>query len=161
VPVTLVPYDPTWPEQFDRHRIELEHALAPWLSDGVHHIGSTSIPGCPAKPVLDLIAGVRELDPAATEPLEALGYRRGEHRPHEALWFTGPGSGLHLTQAGSDLWRERIAFRDALRNDHRLRDRYVELKQQLAANDLRTYTGLKRPFVAEVLAGQGIDLVRR
>jgi GrpB-like predicted nucleotidyltransferase (UPF0157 family) len=163
VPVHLVPYDPTWPEQFAQHRDDLQVALAPWLTDGVHHIGSTSIPGCPAKPQLDMMAGVRDLDPRAAEPLAALGYVQGEHRPHEALWFSKLGAALHLTTRGSDLWRERLAFRDALREDDSLRNRYAALKQQLAEqeHDLRTYTDLKRPFVAEVLASRGIDLPRR
>ncbi|MFN2524253.1 MAG: GrpB family protein [Mycobacteriales bacterium] len=173
MPVQLVPYDPAWPEQFALHRLEFEQALDPWLSDGVHHIGSTSIPGCAAKPILDLMAGVRHLDPAAAVPLTSLGYVQGEHRPSEALWFSRdgslsrdgsfstPGSALHLTQPGSDLWRERLAFRDALRADDRLRDEYARLKLQLADNDLRGYTDAKRPFVAEVLASKGIDLARR
>jgi GrpB-like predicted nucleotidyltransferase (UPF0157 family) len=161
VPVELVPYDPSWPEQFENHRRELEQVLAPWLTDGVHHIGSTSIPGCPAKPLLDMMAGVRELNPHAAEPLAALGYVQGTHRPDEALRFSKPGAALHLTVAGSDLWRERLAFRDALRGNSDLRDRYATLKEQLAAHDLRTYTDLKRPFVAEVLASTGITLLRR
>lgn len=159
--VAVVPYEPSWPEQFEQERQRLEQVLDRWLTDGVHHIGSTAVPGLPAKPVLDMMAGVDALDPAAVEPLAQLGYVHEPHRPHEAIWFHRPGAHLHLTVAGSDLWRERLAFRDALRADDALRDRYAELKRQLAGEDLRTYTDRKRPFVAEVLASRGIQLAAR
>lgn len=64
---------------------------------------------------------------------------------------------LHLTEPGSDLWRERLAFRDALRASPELAAEYAALKR-LLAGDARTYTVAKRPFVARVLAGAGIEL---
>ena len=69
---------------------------------------------------------------------------------------------LHLTEPGSDLWRERLAFRDALRSDPALPDEYRALKLQLAdAHDnIAGYTADKREFVAQVLASAGITLAR-
>src|SRR5690349_21746029 len=119
----LVPYDDTWPGLFEAERETLEDVLAPWLRDGIHHVGSTAVAGLAAKPVIDMIAGVARLEEAAAalEPLAAVGYLYGKHRP-EALWFRKPAGdwweathSLHLTEPGSDLWRERLAFRDALR----------------------------------------------
>ena len=78
-----MPYDPTWPTRFDQERRLLERVLAPWLDGGIHHIGSTSIPGLAAKPIIDMMAGVRDLDEAraASAVLLLEGY---VHAPHRA-----------------------------------------------------------------------------
>ena len=67
----VVPYDPAWPERFEAERELLERILAPWLEGGVHHIGSTAVPGLAAKPILDMLAGVHDLEAAraASTPL--------------------------------------------------------------------------------------------
>jgi len=136
-------------------------ALAPWLQGGIHHIGSTAVPGLAAKPIIDMMAGIRDLDEAraAFDPLRALGYEYREHRP-EAHLFWAPTHGVHLTQPGSDLWRERLAFRDALRDDPALRREYEEWKVRHTARDAACgwYTADKRPLVERVLAEAGIAL---
>jgi GrpB-like predicted nucleotidyltransferase (UPF0157 family) len=170
VPIEIVDYQPSWPERFEAERLVLVQALAPWLSGGVHHIGSTSVAGLPAKPVIDMMAGVASLSTAqpAVERLASLGYQHAAHRP-EALWFFKPGDRalewrthhLHLTEPGSDLWRERLAFRDALRADPELAAEYADLKASLSAEHgvaNKEYTRDKRPFVARVLASAGINL---
>jgi GrpB-like predicted nucleotidyltransferase (UPF0157 family) len=167
--VAVVGYDPSWPDLFAAERADLEQALVPWLSGGIHHVGSTAIPGLSAKPILDLIAGVCDLGEAraAIAVLRLLGYVHAPHRPR-ALWFyKPPATGaaqhthhLHLTEPGSDLWRERLAFRDALRADPALAAQYQDLKRRLAqsTSDVATYTVGKRPFVAAVLARAGIPM---
>jgi len=129
----VVPYDPEWPRRFEEERALLARALAPWLEGGIHHIGSTAIPGIAAKPMIDMMAGVRDLEEAraAFEPLLALGYEETPHRPR-THHFSKPAGGrhthhLHLTEPGTDLWVERIAFRDALRADPELVDEYQAL----------------------------------
>jgi GrpB-like predicted nucleotidyltransferase (UPF0157 family) len=171
--VVVVPYDPDWPSAFEAERAVLERVLAPWLEGGIHHVGATSVPGCPAKPIIDVIAGVRDLGDAreAVEPLRECSYVCSPHRPGVAHHFAKPSPqpfesthSLHLTQPGSDLWLERLAFRDALRSDAELRDEYAALKQRLArqhAHDLAAYTAGKRDFVARVLAGAGLRPGRR
>jgi GrpB-like predicted nucleotidyltransferase (UPF0157 family) len=166
--IEVVPYDPEWPRRFEAERALLEGVLEPWLTGGVHHIGSTAVPGLSAKPQLDMIAGVRDLEEAraAFEPLRVLSYHRAPHRPHEAHWFGKPSLGsvthaLHLTVPGSDLWRERLAFRDALRAGPELAAEYAALKLSLAREhprDRDAYTAGKRAFVARVLAAAGIEL---
>jgi len=157
----VVPYDPAWPQLFEAERERLEQALAPWLSCGIHHIGSTAVPGLAAKPIVDMLAGVRDLAAAraAEEPLAALGYSYREHRP-EAHLFVRSDAGVHLTEPGSDLWRERLAFRDALRASPQLRREYEDWKLAHVADDPSgpAYTEAKTPFVARVLAEAGIDL---
>jgi GrpB-like predicted nucleotidyltransferase (UPF0157 family) len=168
--VELVAHDPEWSACFEEERLLLERALAPWLAGGVHHIGSTAVPGIAAKPILDLMAGVHDLAEArsAFPTLERNGYRFSPHRPDESQHFVKPSTrfaeathGLHLTEPGSRLWRERLAFRDALRRDPTLALEYGALKVQLARDhpeDITAYTGAKRAFVARVLAADGIEL---
>jgi GrpB-like predicted nucleotidyltransferase (UPF0157 family) len=154
----LVAYDPAWVLAFEEERAALERVLAPWLEEGVHHIGSTAVPGLAAKPIIDMLAGVDDLDRAraAFEPLRALGYEHLPHRPEAHAFVKGDTHHLHLTPPGSDLWRERLAFRDALRADQALRDEYAAWKAEHAGVD--GYLARKRPLVMRVLAQSGIDL---
>jgi GrpB-like predicted nucleotidyltransferase (UPF0157 family) len=108
--VAVVPYDPEWPRRFEAERAVLERVLAPWLEDGIHHVGSTAIPGIAAKPVIDMIAGVRDFDEAraAFEPLREQSYIHTPHRPGIAHHFSKPSArlpetlyGLHLTEPGA------------------------------------------------------------
>lgn len=168
----LVPYDPAWVRLFNEERTVLEQSLAPWLISGVQHIGSTAIPGLSAKPILDMLAGVRDhVEAGAAEGrLKELGYACSEHRPHEAVYVVKPAAAvdswwlathhLHLTAPTSNLWRERLAFRDALRSDSALRQEYDALKAGLAAEqpDLAAYTAGKREFVSRVLAAADVPL---
>jgi GrpB-like predicted nucleotidyltransferase (UPF0157 family) len=80
---TVVAYEPVWPRRFEEEQRVLERVLDPWLEGGIHHIGSTAVPGLAAKPVIDMIAGVRDFERAreAFEPLADLGYVYREHRP--------------------------------------------------------------------------------
>ncbi len=151
-------YDPAWSERFDAERVVLENVLAPWLSAGVHHIGSTSVPGLAAKPIIDMMAGVESLDAAwaAAPALEELGYVYRVHRPEAHAFHRDEEFHLHLTEPGSDLWRERLAFRDALREDAGLRREYADWKAAHLGED--GYTASKRPLVFRVLAERGIDL---
>jgi GrpB-like predicted nucleotidyltransferase (UPF0157 family) len=166
--VVLVAYDAGWPRAFEEERRLLEQVLAPWLEGGIHHVGSTAIPGVSAKPIIDMLAGVRDLDEAraAFGPLGAHSYHPAAHRPAEAHWFGKPSltartHHLHLTVPGSDLWRERIAFRDSLRADSALAGDYEALKLRLAAEhpgNIGEYTRGKTAFIAHVLAPFGIEL---
>jgi GrpB-like predicted nucleotidyltransferase (UPF0157 family) len=157
--VNVEPYDPRWAEQFAAERARLEEALAPWLSGGVHHIGSTSVPGLAAKPIVDMMAGVSSLEEsrAAFPVLASLDYVWTPHRP-EAHRFDKPGFHLHLTEPGSALWTERLAFRDALLASPELRDEYAAWKREHFVGGDRVYDANKRPLVLRVLADQGIDL---
>jgi GrpB-like predicted nucleotidyltransferase (UPF0157 family) len=137
--------------------------LAPWLDGGIQHIGSTAVPGLAAKPVIDMMAGVRDLEEAreAFEPLAEQGYEYTPHRPRTHRFAKAQTHGLHLTEVDTDLWRERVAFRDALRADPGLAVEYQELKLRLAqehGSDIGAYTVGKRPFVGRVLADAGIAL---
>jgi len=171
-PIVIVPYDAAWPRRFEAERALLERVLAPWLRGGIHHVGSTATPGIAAKPIIDMVAGVRDLGQAraAFDLLRDEGYLYAPHRPGIAHHFAKPSPrlpeathGLHLTEPGSDLWRERLAFRDVLRGDPELVAEYEALKRRLAhehRGDAAYVTG-KRAFVASVLATVGLAPGRR
>ena len=164
--IEVVPYDPEWPLRFEAERAVLEEVLARWLAGGIHHIGSTAIPGIAAKPIVDMMAGVASFQEArgAYEPLLAAGWEHTPHRPGIAHHFSKTGYGLHLTEPGSDLWRERLAFRDALRADPEHAAEYEALKLRLARehpDDRRAYTDGKRAFVGRVLSTAGLTFGRR
>jgi GrpB-like predicted nucleotidyltransferase (UPF0157 family) len=165
---TVVAYDREWPRLFEAERARLEEVLAPWLEQGIHHIGSTSVPDLAAKPIIDMIAGVHNLEEAraAFEPLHTLGYQYREHRPEAHCFWKiasnvplGATHHLHLTEPESDIWRERIGFRNALRADPALRAEYEQWKLSHASRTgSGTYTADKLPFVARVLAEAKIAL---
>jgi GrpB-like predicted nucleotidyltransferase (UPF0157 family) len=171
--ITVVAYDPSWPRRFEEERVALEAVLAPWLESGIHHVGSTAVPGLAAKPIIDMIAGVHDLDEArsAFAPLGALAYVHTPHRPGVAHHFSKSSvrlgevtHSLHLTEPGSDLWRERLAFRDALRADADVAAEYQALKLRLAnehPSDAGAYTTGKKELVGRVLAASGVTLGRR
>jgi GrpB-like predicted nucleotidyltransferase (UPF0157 family) len=70
-PVVIEPYDPTWPAMFETEKRVLSAILTPWLAGPIEHIGSTAVPGLPAKPVIDIMGAVRDL-PSSQPAIEAL-----------------------------------------------------------------------------------------
>ena len=75
-PIEIVPYDPSWPDQFKREEKVLVGALAAWLVGPIEHIGSTAVPGLAAKAVIDIMAGIETLETSrpAIAALVDLGY---------------------------------------------------------------------------------------
>jgi GrpB-like predicted nucleotidyltransferase (UPF0157 family) len=161
-PIRLVAYDPQWPVRFERERTLLEATIGAWLNGGVHHVGSTAVPGLEAKPVIDILAGVESLDAsrACFEPLARIDYVHAPYLESEMHWFCKPGPErrthhLHVVPTGSRRYRDELAFRDALRADQRLAAEYAELKRDLAArfrDDREAYTEAKGEFVSRVLS---------
>lgn len=162
--VAVRPADPRWQRRGDRLREELDVALARWLAAPVEHIGSTAVPGLPAKPVLDLQAAVPDLGcaPAVAEALAGNGWHlvppELDARPWRRFLVQAAGdvrvAHLHVMAVGSQRWVEQLAFRDALRADPDLRQRYAALKQELAADhadDRERYTAGKTAFLRAAL----------
>jgi GrpB-like predicted nucleotidyltransferase (UPF0157 family) len=149
---------------FDTVRDELSSALVP-IEATIEHIGSTSVPGLAAKPVIDVLVGVRVLADVESKiaALGACGYgyvqKYERELPTRRYFLKSSVSSLrvhvHAVERGSRLWREHLGFRDALRMDPGLRVRYQQLKLQLAAvhaDDKSAYTAAKAPFIQSVLA---------
>lgn len=90
MPVEIVGYDPRWPARFETERRRLQGVLEPWVSGGVHHVGSTAVPGLTAKPVIGTMVGVDDLATArdAISVLRDLDYRFWEQDPNPwRVWF--------------------------------------------------------------------------
>jgi GrpB-like predicted nucleotidyltransferase (UPF0157 family) len=165
--VELVDYDPVWIDRFAEQQSKLAVLLEPWLADPIEHIGSTSIPGLRAKPVVDLLAPVQSLASAqwAIGVLEQEGWLFWANDPnrHYRLWFLRPRPSarthhLQLIQHNHPDTQALISFRDALRNDPALRDAYANLKDALAEKygaDRNAYTNAKSDFVRSVLQSIG------
>ncbi|HEY6313620.1 MAG TPA: GrpB family protein [Streptosporangiaceae bacterium] len=167
--VEIVEYDPAWPARFaDRHG-QVSAVLAPWLAGPVEHIGSTSVPGLQAKPVVDMLAPVRSLDEAhdAVGVLEADGWLFWPDDPcrHYRLWFLRPTPAarthhLHVIEHDHPAARALLGFRDALRADQDLRREYAQLKKDLAGqhrDNRNAYSNAKSEFIERVLRGVGIE----
>jgi GrpB-like predicted nucleotidyltransferase (UPF0157 family) len=129
--VTVTEPDERWAELGHRACV----ALAP-LFVAVEHIGSTAVPGLPAKPVIDLMAAAAYLDEVNNEALAVLGYRIQEHDMPERLWYRREdydSTAFHLHVVAADTWeaRNERLFRDYLLAHPADRDRYAELKRKL------------------------------
>jgi GrpB-like predicted nucleotidyltransferase (UPF0157 family) len=158
--IALHPYDPAWPAGFDTEATLLAQAMAPWITGGVHHVGSTAIPGLTAKPVIDIMIGVPDLE--STRPcidlLSALDYCYAPYRADVMHWFCKPNPRrrthhLHLVPSGSQRFTDVLAFRDYLRAHPGPARQYEQLKQQLAAryrHDRTAYTDGKGAMVAAI-----------
>jgi GrpB-like predicted nucleotidyltransferase (UPF0157 family) len=153
-PVEVVEYDPAWPRRFAEER----DRLAPLLPGAeIHHFGSTAVPSLAAKPVIDIIALVRDLD----EPIQALVEQAGYQYPRSynatlegQRWLCRPSAEhrthhLHLALDRA-LVDSRLRFRDRLRVDGDLVTQYAALKRALAARDptdRTNYTAAKSSFI--------------
>lgn len=161
-PVRIAAYDPSWPLKFEAERADLQECIGPWVVGGIHHVGSTSVPGLPAKPVIDILVGVETLGHSrpCIEKVASLNYLYWPYHGEVMHWFCKPHPArrthhLHLVPVGSRRYLDELAFRDALRGDPALAGRYAALKHDLAArfrDDREAYTLHKAPFVREVLS---------
>jgi GrpB-like predicted nucleotidyltransferase (UPF0157 family) len=171
----IVPHDPDWPRNFadERHRIE---TVLGQLAVCVEHVGSTSVPGLAAKPVIDIqisVGHVQPMEPYAA-PLSGLGYI---HLPHPddvfAPFFYRPRNRphshhIHVVEAGGEEERRVLFFRDTLRADPSVAREYENLKRRLApqfsANDFtsrQAYADAKGDFIARVIEQAAAAGVRR
>jgi GrpB-like predicted nucleotidyltransferase (UPF0157 family) len=160
-PIRIAPYDPEWPAQFEQERAALVTAIGPWTTGGIHHIGSTAVPGLGAKPIIDILAGVRGLEESreCIEPLARLDYMYAPFLPDEMHWFCKPHPSrrthhLHLIPADSRRYLDELAFRDRLRADPEVAEEYAALKRALAIRfeqDREAYTDAKSEFIHRVL----------
>jgi selT/selW/selH-like putative selenoprotein len=165
-PIVIVPYDPEWPQAFERERNRIEAALRPWLARPVEHIGSTSVPGLAAKAIIDMVAVVRDIDEIqqAAALLERLGWLRtaelGEAEGRVRSFCTPTVANrthhLHVVEESSERWRGWLAFRDYLGTHPGLASGYASLKSDLAArhgadpNQRGPYRAGKAAFIQEV-----------
>jgi GrpB-like predicted nucleotidyltransferase (UPF0157 family) len=158
-PVRLDAYDPGWPALFDREAGRIRALLGDRVLQ-LEHVGSTSVPGLSAKPVIDMLLIVA--DPAAEDgylpPLLAAGYRLVIREPdwHEHRLLKGPDTdiNLHVLGPGSPETDRTLRFRDRLRSDAADRELYERVKHELAARHwtyIQQYADAKSGVVEEIL----------
>ena len=161
--IAVVPYDSRWPQEFERAAGEVIAALGPNLL-AIHHIGSTSIPGIHAKPVIDILAVVADLHAVdeRTDDMQGLGYEvMGEFGIDGRRYFRhddSMGRRTHQINAfaeGSPYVRRHVAFRDFMRAHPNFAKQYGELKRRLAEahpHDMDAYMDGKDGFIKEMEA---------
>jgi len=158
--VVIVPYDPTWSLRFAEVARELRGALDGAV-ERIEHIGSTAVPGLPAKDVIDVQVSVAAFEPADAydEPLTGLGYEllpdpdEPQHRFYRRPSERPRRVNIHVCECGSAWERRHLLFRDYLRASPDVRDAYARLKNEMS-DRYRTnrydYTDAKGPFIREV-----------
>ncbi len=163
--VIVQDYDPCWPQVFEDLRSPIQNALSD-ICLSIEHVGSTAVPGLPAKPVVDIDVVVRATDlEKGISGLGSLGYiHRGNLGIAERHAFNQP-AGLpkhhaYLCPEGSTALANHLAVRDYLRaNDSAVRE-YGALKKRLAAqypNDIDSYVEGKTNFLVSILNQVGFD----
>lgn len=157
----MVDYDPAWPARFEAERTRIETALREVGGViAIEHVGSTAVPGLAAKPIIDIMIGVREVavGERCIEPMEGLEYQyRGEAGIPGRHYFRkgSPRSHhVHLVKHSSEFWQNHLLFRDYLRAHEDAAREYAALKRELAQrhrDDRVAYTDAKDPFVKAAL----------
>jgi GrpB-like predicted nucleotidyltransferase (UPF0157 family) len=159
-PIVLADYDPSWPDLYSREATRVRTALGKRVLL-LEHAGSTSVPGLPAKPIIDMVLGVADsaAEAAYIPPMEAAGYvlRIREPKWHEHRLFKGPDTdiNLHTFSHGSSEIERMLAFRDWLRANDDERDLYLRTKRELAARHwvyVQDYADAKGEVVEAIIA---------
>ena len=162
-PVELVDYNPAWPRMFEDYKKEIDQAIGGYIST-IEHIGSTSVPGLFAKPEIDIMVGVRNLNDAkkCIAPLKEIGYvyfpKFEEFVPERRYFRKSDGLiplvHIHMVETSSKFWKEHILFRNHLRNNSEAREEYNNLKKKLivsSGKDRGIYQDGKERFIKRII----------
>lgn len=163
--IVISDHDPNWSTLFEQERARVQDALGARALT-VEHVGSTSVAGLAAKPIIDLLVGVADLEEARShcvEPIKALGYA---YLPEYESWLPGelffrkgpPGPWthhLHMMEPSHPRWDDFVLFRDYLRTHPDVARAYATIKRELAASfkdDIAGYRNGKSGFVETTMA---------
>nr|WP_281352918.1 GrpB family protein [Mesorhizobium camelthorni] len=162
--ISVSDYDPAWPAMFKQERARLQSVLGTLIL-AIEHMGSTAVPGLAAKPIIDLLVGVRTLTEARShciKQLRALGYTyipQYESWLPDELFFRKGVSGpwthhVHVMELSNPRWEAFLSFRDYLRAHPDAASAYGDLKKSLAIafkDDIAGYRNAKHDFVVATL----------
>lgn len=162
--VRLTPYDPSWEKTFLNTKKQIIDCTA-LKPEQIQHIGSTSIVGMPAKPIIDIMVGINSLKQIDAELFtqlkEADFLRLKVEKPDEIVLarFTDKSYAvkthfIHLVEKDSTKWNDLLFFREYLNQNSQAKKAYKELKQELAAQpgtEIQSYTDQKWVFVRNIL----------
>lgn len=160
VAITIADYDPAWPDRFEQHARRICAALGDAALQ-VEHIGSTSVPGLAAKPIIDILLVVSDSgdEDAYLPQLEAAGYQLRVREPddHEHRMVRTPerDTHVHIYSAGCPAIRRYLVFRDRLRKSDIDREQYEGTKRTLAARswpDMNAYADAKSDIIERIIA---------
>ncbi|MDN5211257.1 GrpB family protein [Fulvivirgaceae bacterium BMA12] len=160
--IIIEAYKPEWKTAFDQERHLLMDAInVPDIS--IEHIGSTSVVGLGAKPIIDIMIGIRDFnqDNHHIKAMESLGYNyisKYEDEMPYRRFFTKTSNGkrthhIHMVQIHTEFWDRHLRFRDHLRENQEARNSYLELKLNLAEKewaDINDYADAKTAFIREI-----------
>lgn len=158
--IIVVDYDKNWPIQYEQEKDKILNVLGGTV-ENIQHIGSTSVPGLAAKPIIDIAIGLRQLPPSLAQisALEKLGYiYRGEAGiPGRHFFHKGSpiSHHIHIVILGGEVWERHLLFRDFLRTHPEAAEQYEALKRDLAIQfrlNRERYTSSKAPLIEQLLA---------
>ena len=166
--IIVVPYDPKWPEEFNAIKLEIEKALGE-LAIRIEHVGSTSVNGLSAKPIIDLDVVIKDysfLDKVISQ-LKEIGYEyQGDLgiKEREAFFYEGKNHllshNLYVCPQNSRELHRHVTFRNYLRAHPEAVKRYSEIKLEgakLYPNDIDKYLDHKTPFIHEIYVLCGLE----
>jgi GrpB-like predicted nucleotidyltransferase (UPF0157 family) len=161
--VVIADYDPAWADWYETAAARVRDALGDQVLE-LHHVGSTSVPGLPAKPLIDInlvVADTTDED-AYVPPLEAIGYilrvREPDWYEHRLLRGNDPPVNLHVFPPGCEEVEKMLRLRDHLRTNDADRALYERTKRELAAKEwkyVQNYADAKSDVVQEILSRAG------
>lgn len=160
--VTVSAYDPQWAAQYEQDKVLISDALSDIVL-GIEHIGSTSVPGLGAKPIIDIMVGIQDLDQLKEEHitrLSGIGYEFVHHPDfperrffRRGAWRAGTHH-LHVYQYKGDHWNKNLNFRNYLIRHPDALEEYYRLKKVLGEkykHDRAKYTEAKAPFIQHII----------
>lgn len=162
--IIIVEHNPVWQLLFQEEVARIGKVLDATFITRIEHFGSTAVPGLAAKPIIDLLIGVRSLSIARqlfVSPLESLGYAYWRDNPDPRRMFFVKGlppnsprtHHVHMVEPDSILW-QRLLFRDYLRQHPDEAKNYGQLKRQLAnrfTSDREAYTQGKTEYIQSIM----------
>jgi GrpB-like predicted nucleotidyltransferase (UPF0157 family)/GNAT superfamily N-acetyltransferase len=169
--IVVLPYNPDWPKIFEAESQKIKNTLGDNCI-AIHHIGSTSVPGLSAKPVIDMIGVIKDPE-KAIQQLESLGFKyKDEYNIPMRLYFNrseGIDTNLHVYQEGHPEIELNLLFRDYLRDHPEVREEYASLKENLLKDSASfekknsMFTGYnlgKDAFIRKVLRAANFNRIR-
>jgi GrpB-like predicted nucleotidyltransferase (UPF0157 family) len=158
--IVVADYDPIWPHWFESAAFRIREALGDKVLQ-LDHVGSTSVRGLPAKPLIDINMAVADTtdEDAYVPPLEAIGYELRVREPdwyeHRLLRGFDPPVNLHVFNPGCEELDRTLLLRDWLRTHEDDRELYARTKRELAKRNwkyVQNYADAKSEVIQEILA---------
>ncbi|MEN7551748.1 GrpB family protein [Rapidithrix thailandica] len=160
--IIIESYNPAWKTAFEKEQALLLNAIKePGLT--IEHIGSTSVEGLGAKPIIDIMIGLKDFQTANTHlsAIENLGYvylsKYEDEMPYRRFFFKEENGvrthHIHMVALGTEFWDRHLQFRDHLRTHAHDRERYHALKMELAGNEwehMNDYADAKTGFIRAI-----------